>query len=171
MKVRVLVTAVAALACVVAATAQGLKTKNPPLTNAWWQKGYDRLEMIFNKKDLGTLHQAMAPSFTMTSMGKTENHTQAMASVKEWFAMAKSIKTMFKVNKVTRSGDTIKVWNTYTFETVSKMDPKDKTMHTMKSAGKGVDTWVWKRGQWWLLSVVNTDEKVTMDGKPMKMPG
>ena len=80
-----------------------------------------------------------------------------------------------KVTKVVFHADSIKMMGkdralckvSIIFEGMVQMDPKSKPA-TMKSTAKTDQVIVKKDGKWWLQSMKNTEETMTMNGKPFK---
>jgi hypothetical protein len=138
------------------------------MSKAQWQKMYDQAAMMFMKKDADGIFSYMTPDFTMSTMGKTYSADQGKAEMKKWFGMMKDLHTTFKVTKVSQKGnmamvtDSFRMWG-------NMMDPKSKKTVKAVDTGTETATWVKMNGKWMMKKLVSTDEKMTVNGKPMKM--
>jgi len=142
----------------------------PGMTVADWQKMYDKAEQMFDHKDADALFKYMAPGFTITMGGKTMNSAEAKKGMATWFKMMKTVHCTMKVVKATGGGMNATV--TDRFRNAGDMILKGKSAKTGKYVDVGTETatWVKTKGQWMMKSLVTDEEKVTLDGKPLK-PG
>jgi hypothetical protein len=134
-----------------------------------WQKGYNEAAKAFEAKDAKKISSYMAPNFSMRMDGKTMNLKESQASLAQWFATLKEIHCTMKVTQVMHKGSIATV--TDTFKNWGTMKPDPKTKKSSKFVQTGVDTatWVWMNGKWLMKSISTSNEKMTIDGKPVKM--
>lgn len=129
-----------------------------------WQNMYNQAETLFAKKNAEGVMKYMAPDFTMTMMGKTQTRDEALASLKQWFSMMKTLHASMQVVKVVHKGNTDIVTDKFRMTGTMMMGPKK----TGKYVDTGTETCTWtKMGNHWMMQkMVSVGEKMTMDGKP-----
>jgi hypothetical protein len=139
-----------------------------------WQKILDKYVALNLKRDMkgfdAMVMQTFTPDFKFTSKsGQSMNRQQWIDQSHE------EMKMTGKVTKVAFHADSIKMMGkdkalckvSIIFEGMVQMDPKSK-LAAMKSTAKTDQVIVKKDGKWWLQSMKNTEETMTMNGKPMK---
>ena len=140
-----------------------------------WQKVLDKYVALNLKRDINGFDamvlKTFTPDFTFTSKsGQSMNRQQWIDQSHE------EMKMTGKVTKVVFHADSIKMMGkdkalckvSIIFEGMVQMDPKSKPA-AMKSTAKTDQIIVKKDGKWWLQSMKNTDEVMTLNGKPLKM--
>ncbi len=139
-----------------------------------WQKVLDKYVALNLKRDIkgfdAMVLQTFTPDFKFTSKsGQSMNRQQWIDQSHE------EMKMTGKVTKVVFHADSIKMMGkdkahckvSIIFEGMVQMDPKSKPA-AMKSTAKTDQVIVKKNGKWWLQSMKNTEEGMTMNGKPLK---
>jgi hypothetical protein len=136
---------------------------------AEWQKGYNEAAKAFEAKDVKKITSYMAPNFTMRMDGKTMNRKEAAVSLAQWFAEMKDLHCSMKVTQVMHKGSMATVTDTFKNWGMTKADPKTKKSSKLVQTGVDTATWVWMNGKWMMKSISTSNEKMTIDGKPVKM--
>lgn len=139
-----------------------------------WQKLLDKYVALNLKRDIkgfdALVMQTFTPDFKFTSKaGQTMSRQQWIDQSHE------EMKMTGKVTKVVFHADSIKMMGkdkalckvSIIFEGMVQMDPKSKPA-AMKSTAKTDQILVKKGNKWWLQSMTNTDEAMTLNGKPFK---
>jgi hypothetical protein len=138
-----------------------------------WQKILDKYVALNLKRDVKGFDAMVMETFTpdfkfTTKSGQSLNRQQ-------WIDQShQEMKMTGKVTKVVFHADTIKMLGkdkalckvSIIYEGMVQMDPKSKPV-SMKSTARTDQVLVKKGNKWWLQSMTNTEEKVTMNGKPL----
>ena len=140
-----------------------------------WQKVLDKYVALNKKRDTkgfdAIVMETFTPDFVFTSKGGQKMNRQ------QWIDQShEEMKMTGKVTKVVFHADSIKMMGkdkalckvSIVFEGTVQMNAKAKPA-SMKSTAKTDQVLVKKGGKWWLQSMTNTEEKMTMNGKPMKI--
>jgi hypothetical protein len=139
------------------------------MSKAEWQKSYNEAAKAFEAKDVKKITSYMAPNFTMRMDGKTMNLAQSKASLAQWFAEMKDLHCTMKVTQVMHKGAMATVTDTFKNWGMTKPDPKTKKSSKLVQTGVDTATWIWMNGKWMMKSISTINEKMTIDGKPVKM--
>lgn len=139
-----------------------------------WQKILDKYVALNLKRDMkgfdAMVMQTFTPDFKFTSKsGQTMNRQQWIDQSHEEMKMTGTVtKVVFHADSIKMMGkDKALCKVSIIFEGMVQMDPKSKPA-AMKSTAKTDQVIVKKNGKWWLQSMKNTEEAMTMNGKPMK---
>jgi ketosteroid isomerase-like protein len=136
---------------------------------AEWQKGYNEAAKAFERKDANAIMAYMAPGFTMTMNGKTRNAAEAKKGLQEWFGMMKNLHCKMTVTSAKHNGGVAVVTDNFRNWGMTMPDPKTKKSGKLVDTGTEKATWVWLNGKWMMKTIVTINEKITIDGKPVKM--
>ncbi|MBS1703109.1 MAG: nuclear transport factor 2 family protein [Armatimonadetes bacterium] len=139
-----------------------------------WQKMLDKyvkLNLARDVKGLDTFildHFASDFKFTGKS-GKSLNRQQWIDQTHDEMKMTGQVtKVVFHIDSVKMMGkDKALCKTSIVFEGTVQMDPKAKPA-TMKATSKADQIMVKKAGKWWIQSMTNTEEGMTINGKPFK---
>ncbi len=139
-----------------------------------WQKVLDKYVALNLKRDIkgfdAMVMATFTPDFKFTSKSGQSMNRQ------RWIDQShEEMKMTGKVTKVVFHADSIKMMGkdkalckvSIIFEGMVQMDPKSKPA-AMKSTAKTDQVIVKKDGKWWLQSMKNTEEAMTLNGKPFK---
>jgi len=169
MKLGTLIATTLMISVVGIAGAQGKaapKAKGTGMTQAEWQTMYDGAAKMFDAKDAEGILSSCTPDFKITMMGKTENRKKAMADMKTWFAMMKTMSCSMHVVKVAGNDKTATVVDKFNNTGMTNPDPKTHKSSKLVDTGTETATWTKVKGKWMMKKLVISDEKMTMDGKP-----
>jgi Protein of unknown function (DUF2572) len=140
-----------------------------------WQKVLDKYVTLNKKRDIKGFDAMVMATFT-PDFKFTSKSGQSM-SRQQWIDQShQEMKMTGTVSKVVFHADSLKMMGqdkalckvSIIFEGSVQTDPKAKAT-SMKYTAKTDQVIVKKSGKWWLQSMTNTDESVTMNGKPLKM--
>ncbi len=139
-----------------------------------WQKTLDKYVALNLKRDIKGFDAMVMATFT-PDFKFTSKSGQSL-SRQQWIDQSHvEMKMTGKVTKVVFHADSIKMMGkdkalckvSIIFEGMVQMDPKSKP-GAMKSTAKTDQILVKKDGKWWLQSMKNTEEVMTLNGKPLK---
>lgn len=139
-----------------------------------WQKTLDKYVVLNKNRDMKGLDAFIkdnfAPDFKFTpKKGQSMNRDQWIKQTHEEANMTGKItKVVFHIDSVkmmSKEKGLCKV--SIVFEGSVSMDPKGKPS-TIRATSKTDQVMVMKGGKWWIQSMTNTEESLTMDGKPVK---
>lgn len=128
---------------------------------------YAKLSAAFKAKDTTAIANLCTKDFTMTQVGgKPQPGPVVMGGLQQWFGMIKTYESNdIKMGKMSITGKTAKVSTTMTDVTIIATG-KGKT-GKLKQVNTGTDVLEKSAAGWKVKSVVNTDDKKTLDGKPI----
>lgn len=140
-----------------------------------WQKVLDKYVALNKKRDIKGFDAMVMKTFT-EDFKFTSKGGQTM-SRQQWIDQSHmEMKGTGKITKILFHADSIKVMDkdkalckvSIIFDGMVQMDPKAKPV-MMKSTASTDQILVKKGGKWWLQSMTNTKEAMTVNGKPMKI--
>ncbi len=130
---------------------------------AMYKEGAKMLE----KKDYNGMAKGMTADFTETSMGHTVKREESLKGMKQFFGMFKTMKVTLDVVSCKITGNTAVVMSKAHVWGTSMPDPKTHKSSKIDARRDEKCTWVKKNGQWMMRSMVGSNEKMLIDGKPM----
>ncbi len=140
-----------------------------------WQKVLDKYVVLNKKRDIKGFDALVMKTFTEDFKFTGKDKKQTMTR-QQWIDEShQEMKMTGTITKVVFHADSIKMMGkdkalvkvSIVFEGDIQIDPKGKPT-SMKSTAKTDQVIVKKGGMWMLQSMTNTEETMSMNGKPMK---
>lgn len=134
-----------------------------------------KVEKALKAKDIVAFEKATrsicTKDFVHIENGRKMNYDQMLAQMKMGFGMMdKVVKVEGKMEKFTKTNDKAVVITHHHFEFMTKA-PEGGKASKVVMIGKTKDTFKLVKGKWYMASMEWTEQKMTMDGKPMNMGG
>ncbi|MEI8282251.1 MAG: hypothetical protein WCG75_07595 [Armatimonadota bacterium] len=140
-----------------------------------WQKVLDKYVALNKKRDIKGFDAMVMKTFTEDFKFTSKDGKQLMTR-QQWIDEShQEMKMTGKITKVVFHADSVKMMGkdkalvkvSIVFEGEVQMEPKGKPSK-MTSTAKTDQIIVKKGGTWWLQTMTNTEEKMLVNGKPMK---
>ena len=133
---------------------------------------YKQAEKAFEMKNVAMMNSEATTDFTEQSMGKISNKKESMQGLKFFLDMFAKPRCTFNMTSVKVNGNTaVTMDHAHIWGMASPMAMKQKMRGKLDAQRDETLTWVKMRGKWMIKSMVASNEKFTMNGKPVPMGG
>jgi hypothetical protein len=162
---------VAAIALISGGVYAHQKNKAPMKGNdkAMFAAMYAQAANAFDHKDIKGLSGGMTSDFTETAMGKTMNRADSLKGLKQFIGMFATIHCKFDMKSCTVNGNTATTMDSVHLWGTTAMDKKTHKAGKLDATRDETFTWTKSKGRWWVKSIVASNEKMLLNGKPMPM--
>jgi hypothetical protein len=134
----------------------------------WYKAGIPKLERAFETKDIRFFDSVASTGFTYKAFtGEVQKRTDALAGLKQMFAMMDTIDCKFTMGKVSVKGTKATVDATSKFR-CTMQNPQTKKTHKLDTTTYERQSWVKQGGKWMISGIVEYKKPIVLlDGKPV----
>ena len=128
---------------------------------------FKQAEKAFEAKNTDAISKGTTADFTETSMGKTAKKAESMKGLKQFLGMFKTVHCKYTMTSLKSKGNSATTTETIHLWGDSMPDPKTHKSGKIDASRNQTCNWVLQGGHWLVKSMVATNEKMTLNGKPM----